>query len=329
MRVGLIYTNLEWEKILDHITWVEELGFDSVWLTEHHFQQFSPSPLTLAAAVAARTERVRIATNVLLAPLYNPVRLAEEAAMVSVLSHGRFDLGIGMGYYEREFAGLLVNIRHRPSLFEETVEILRRAWRGETFSFEGKRYSIPEITVTPVPDPPPRILIGAVAEPAIKRAARLGDGYLGAYNAHLRMYVDELKALGKTGTVCAGQQATIAPDVEKAKVELREYALRYVNDHIDRGLFPGPHYDDLGAAIDAGHYLLLDGPTAVAAIAAVVEEFPLIEDVHFMVTAGPGETFEHARERVEYIASQVAPALRQLGVEGCGGGPIARQRSAR
>jgi hypothetical protein len=74
--------------------------------------------------------------------------------------------------------------------------------------------------------------------------------------------------------------------VEKAKVELREYALRFVNDHIDRGLFPGPHYDDLDAAIDAGHYLLWDGPTAVTAISQVAEEFPLIEDVHFMVTAG-------------------------------------------
>jgi len=318
MRVGLIYTNLEWGKVLDHVAWVEELGFDSIWLTEHHFQHFSPSPLTLAAAVAARTERVRISTNVMLAPLYNPVRLAEEAATVSVLSGGRFDLGIGMGYYDREFAGLQVNIRNRPSLFEETIEILRRAWSGKPFSFQGRRHNIPEINVTPVPDPPPRILIGAVAEPAIKRAARLGDGYLGAYNAHLRTYFDELEALGKTGTVCAGQQATITPDVEKGKIELREYGLRYVNDHIDRGLFPGPHYDDLDAAIEAGHYLLWDGPTAVAAISRVVEEFPLIEDVHFMVTAGPGETFEHARERVEYIASEVAPALRPLGVRGFG-----------
>jgi alkanesulfonate monooxygenase SsuD/methylene tetrahydromethanopterin reductase-like flavin-dependent oxidoreductase (luciferase family) len=228
-----------------------------------------------------------------------------------------------MGYYDREFEGLQVNIRNRPSLFEETIEILRRAWSGESFAFEGKRHNIPEINVTPVPDPPPRILICAVAEPAIKRAARLGDGYLGAYNAHLRIYSDELEALGKTGTVCAGQQATIAPDVEKAKVELAEYALRYVNDHIDRGLFPGPHYDDLDTAIDAGHYLLWDGPTAVAEISKVVEEFPLIEDVHFMVTAGPGETFERARERVEYIASEVAPVLRPLGAtaattHGCG-----------
>jgi alkanesulfonate monooxygenase SsuD/methylene tetrahydromethanopterin reductase-like flavin-dependent oxidoreductase (luciferase family) len=316
MRVGLIYTSLEWDKVLDHVAWVEDLGFDSVWLTEHHFQNFSPSPLTLAAAVAARTERVRISTNVMLAPLYNPVRLAEEAATVSVLSRGRFDLGIGMGYSHREFAGLQVDIGHRPSLFEETIEILRRAWRGEAFSFTGKRHNIPEINVTPIPHPPPRILIGAMAEPAIKRAARLGDGYLGAYNAHLRTYVDELEALGKTGTVCAGQQATIAPDVGRAKMQLREYALRFVNDHIDRGLLPGPHYDDLDAAIDAGHYLLWDGPTAVTAISQVAGEFPLIEDVHFMVTAGPGETFEHARERIEYIASEVAPALRPLGA--CG-----------
>jgi hypothetical protein len=74
--------------------------------------------------------------------------------------------------------------------------------------------------------------------------------------------------------------------------------------------------------------VLWDGPTAVAAISAVVEEFPLIEDVHFLVTAGPGETSEHARERVEYIAGEVAPALGPLGVDGCVGVPTGRSRSA-
>jgi hypothetical protein len=153
-------------------------------------------------------------------------------------------------------------------------------------------------------------LIGGFAEPAIKRAARIADGYLGAYNAQLGIYTRELEALGETGVVCAGQQATVAPDIEKAKVELKEYALAYVNGHIDRGLFRGPHYTDLDAAIEAGHYLLWDGPTAVTAISAVLDELPIVEDVHFMVTAGPGETFEHARERVEYIAQEVAPPLR-------------------
>jgi alkanesulfonate monooxygenase SsuD/methylene tetrahydromethanopterin reductase-like flavin-dependent oxidoreductase (luciferase family) len=310
MRVGLIYTYLEWDKVLDHVEWVEELGFDSVWLTEHHFDAFSPSPLTLAAAVAARTERVRISMNVMLAPLYNPVRLAEEAATVSVLSKGRFDLGIGMGYAQREFDALGVNIKHRPSLMEETIEILRLAWTGEPFSYNGRRFQLPDINITPVPNPPPRILIGALAEPAIKRAARLGDGYLGSYNPHIATYVQELAALGKSGTVCAGQQATIVPDIDRGKRELKEYALAYVNAHIDRGLFPGPYYTDLDAAIEHGHYVMWDAPTAVGAITQLLDEFPLIEDVHFMVTAGPGETFAHARERVEYIASEVAPPLR-------------------
>jgi alkanesulfonate monooxygenase SsuD/methylene tetrahydromethanopterin reductase-like flavin-dependent oxidoreductase (luciferase family) len=310
MRVGLIYTYLEWDKVLDHVTWAEELGFDSIWLTEHHYDAFSPSPLTLAAAVAARTERVRISSNVMLAPLYNPVRLAEEAATVSVLSRGRFDLGIGMGYSQKEFDGLGVNIRHRPSLMEETIEILRLAWTGNPFSYQGKRHQLPEINITPVPDPPPRILIGGLAEVAIKRAARLGDGFLGSYNPHITTYVEELAALGKSGTVCAGQQATIVPDLERGKRELKQYALGYVNAHVDRGLFPGPHYTDLDAAIEHGHYLMWDGPTAVSAITALLDEFPIVEDVHFMVTAGPGEPFAHARERVEYIASEVAPALR-------------------
>ena len=114
----------------------------------------------------------------MLAPLYHPIRLAEEAAMVSVLSGGRYDLGIGMGYNDTEYEAFGVNMRNRPSLMEEAVEIARRAWSGQPFAFQGKRFQLPEVAVTPVPADPPRIVIGGLAKPAIKRAALIADGFV-------------------------------------------------------------------------------------------------------------------------------------------------------
>ena len=112
---------------LDQIAWAETIGFDSVWLTEHHFvgDGYCPSPLVVAAAIGERTKRMRIGTNLLLLPLADPVRLAEDAAALSILTGGRFDLGVGLGYRQLEFDYFGRKISHRPSLMEEGVSIIR------------------------------------------------------------------------------------------------------------------------------------------------------------------------------------------------------------
>jgi len=148
----------------------ERLGFDSVWLSEHHFfaDGYTPSLLVQAAAIAARTDRLAIGTGVLLAPLHNPVRLAEDAATAQLLSGGRLILGIGQGWRREEFDGLGVLYAGRHLRLDEIVATLRTAWD------EGK--------VTPTPDPPPPIWIGGMSEPAVRRAARLGDAYLASWS---------------------------------------------------------------------------------------------------------------------------------------------------
>ncbi|MGH7948740.1 MAG: LLM class flavin-dependent oxidoreductase, partial [Candidatus Binataceae bacterium] len=97
-------------EILDQIAWAEELGYDDVWLSEHHFipDGYSPALLPIAAAIAARTRIMRIATGVILLPFHNPVRLAEDAATVDVISGGRFELGVGVGYKVEEFEGFAI-----------------------------------------------------------------------------------------------------------------------------------------------------------------------------------------------------------------------------
>lgn len=148
----------------------ERLGFDAVWLSEHHFfaDGYTPSILVQAAAIAARTSRIEIATGVLLAPLHQPVRLAEDAATTSLLADGRLVLGVGQGWRREEFDGLGVPYHGRHLRLEEIVRTLRQAWG------DGP--------VTPKPEPPPPIWIGGMSEPAVRRAGRLGDCYLASWS---------------------------------------------------------------------------------------------------------------------------------------------------
>ncbi len=123
-------------EIFDQIVWGEQNGFDDVWLSEHHFMDdgYSPSLMPIAAAIAARTKKIRIGTSVVLLPFHNPVRLAEDGATVDVISGGRFELGVGVGYKVEEFTGFAVSSKERGGRTNEGLEIIRRLWGGASGS---------------------------------------------------------------------------------------------------------------------------------------------------------------------------------------------------
>ncbi len=180
---------------LDQVAWADALGFDSVGLGEHHSSPdgYNPSPLVLAAAMGARTQRIRLRTSVLLAPLYDPIKLAEDAAVTQLATGGRLELGIGGGYRPAEFEmfGRLLGDRWR--VVGETIELLRLAWTGEPFSWQGRR-----CLVTPKPEPSPPILLGGSSPAAARRAARIADGWFPPLEPRLwKPYRDECLALGK------------------------------------------------------------------------------------------------------------------------------------
>ncbi|HLI16252.1 MAG TPA: LLM class flavin-dependent oxidoreductase [Acidimicrobiales bacterium] len=160
----------------------EAAGFDAFWVSEHHGfpDGYLPAPLVLLGACAAATSSIRLGAGVVLAPLAQPVRLAEEAAVVDHLSHGRLVLGLGIGYLDEELALFGVPRTARARRLEETVAILRRCWRGERFSFHGEHFHLDDALVTPpafqeggIP-----IWLGGYARGALERAARLADGHL-------------------------------------------------------------------------------------------------------------------------------------------------------
>src|SRR2546425_9359050 len=125
---------------LEQMEWTEELGFDQIWLTEHHFIDYglAVDPATLATAAASRTRHVRIGLAAAILPFHHPVRLAEQLALVDIISRGRLDVGVGRGNRPVEFAGYGVPQIESRERMDEAVEILVRAWTQERFSYEGR-----------------------------------------------------------------------------------------------------------------------------------------------------------------------------------------------
>jgi alkanesulfonate monooxygenase SsuD/methylene tetrahydromethanopterin reductase-like flavin-dependent oxidoreductase (luciferase family) len=315
----------EWKKpfetlyreSLDQIVWAEELGFRSAWLTEHHFcdDGYTPSPLVIAAAIGARTRHMRIGTNLLVLPLHDPIRIAEDAATVSILTGGRFLLGVGQGYHEAEFAGFGRALRNRPSLLEEGIEVIRRAWTGDVVNYSGKRFRVEGLRITPIPDNPPPILVGALADPAIERAARLGDGYLDTLNAGGAKYVEALSRAGKDpdqGRIYSLQWAVIDEDPERAWAEIGKHSVYQWNEYIGWGVFGPPdqvpRYEDPAQLVDAGMIQLWDASTAVEQLSATLRDRPQTRDLHFFAQL-PGESVESGSRRVEYLATKVMPEV--------------------
>lgn len=186
----------------------EELGFDAVWMAEHHFHGYciTPEPLLLATHVAARTSRIRIGTAANVVTLSHPLRIAEQAAMLDCLSEGRVDVGLAKGYGPREFAGYGVNQLQAKERQIEAVEIVMGALTTEGFTYDGKHFQVPyPITLRPRPiQRPPRVALATGGTPdTLELAARLGISFYTAYQgrarfqAHKQIYVDAARAAGR------------------------------------------------------------------------------------------------------------------------------------
>jgi alkanesulfonate monooxygenase SsuD/methylene tetrahydromethanopterin reductase-like flavin-dependent oxidoreductase (luciferase family) len=322
---GLFYdfrnpTQKDWSGVyrglLEQIEWAErEKGYDAVYLSEHHFVDdgYSPSLFTIAGALAERTDRMLIGTNIVQLPLHNPLRIAEDSLTVDAISGGRFRLGVANGYRSFEFEALGTSVRHRRARIEEGISILRSAFNGESFSREGTHWSFPELTVTPGSDRPggPGIWIGGNSEPAIKRAARLGDGYFAVTDSDVQTYKAALEEEGRSlseAPINRTYWTIIAEDPERALDSIGEHMLYQVNKYIEWGFLGDvPTYADARDVVADGVYEVWSGPEAVENFVRHhqdgVSEFQLF-------AVWPGEPFDSAAERLEYIADRVIPEVR-------------------
>lgn len=160
---------------LDMAAWADAVGFDVLGFGEHHCAEdgYNPSPLILASAMAGRTRNIRLRTAVLLAACYDPVRLAEDLAVAQLASDGRMELGLGFGYRPVEFAMYGHRLEDRFELTCKTAQLLRTAWTGEPFEYQGRPCQVLPVPATPIP-----ILLGGMAPKVARAAAALADGFL-------------------------------------------------------------------------------------------------------------------------------------------------------
>jgi alkanesulfonate monooxygenase SsuD/methylene tetrahydromethanopterin reductase-like flavin-dependent oxidoreductase (luciferase family) len=184
-----------YEAALEQIEWGEGHGFRAVTLSEHHGTEDSylPSPLVFAAAVAARTERIRIRVAALVAPLHDPLRIAEDAAVVDQLSRGRLELVVANGYVPSEFAMFGKELSERVPAVVETIQTLKDAWTGEPFEYRGRTV---RVTPRPCRDPRPGIFLGGGSAGAARRAARVADAFFPMDDTHWDTYREALVERG-------------------------------------------------------------------------------------------------------------------------------------
>jgi probable F420-dependent oxidoreductase len=183
---------------LCHAEMVEELGYDAIWVSEHIvFYVPTFDAVTTMAALAARTSRMRIGSAVMLLPLRPPAAVAKAVATLDIIAQGRITLGVGVGgEYPKEFEACGVPVRERGGRTSEAIEVLRALWTQETASYHGKYFQFTDVSMRPKPVQPggPPIIVGGRSDAALRRAARLGDGYM-PYLFTPRQYADGLQKI--------------------------------------------------------------------------------------------------------------------------------------
>jgi alkanesulfonate monooxygenase SsuD/methylene tetrahydromethanopterin reductase-like flavin-dependent oxidoreductase (luciferase family) len=221
-----------YQAALEMTSWADGLGFVFAGLSEHHGSEdgYLPAALPMAAAMAARTSNIRIAINALVAPFYDPIRLAEDVAVVDRISGGRLDITLTNGYVRSEFETFGVPMSERAKRTTEAVETLRTAWKGEPFEFRGRTA---RVTPTPHQDGGPKISMGGSTEAAARRAGRIGDGFIPSFPELWDHYRDEAVKVGKPdpGPYLGGDTSVthVAADPDQAWEQLSPYFLHEVN----------------------------------------------------------------------------------------------------
>jgi probable F420-dependent oxidoreductase len=346
MKFGLLFPfrnppakAVPWPRLYrDHLQLAvdaDELGYDHVWLTEHHFVDdgYSPSLLPIAAAIAARTRRIRIGTFVLLLPLHDPLRVAEDAATVDIISDGRLDLGLGQGYRVGEFVGFEVSRKERGPRLEEGAEVIRRAWTEEGLTFHGRFTSITDVTLAPKPvqKPHPPIWIAARGPKSIDRAARHGHHLAGTGGAdQQQMYDEALRRHGRRPEehdIVQLRTVFVAETVEKAW-DAAEAGIHHMWTYYGRWFTEArdlPGDEGFGAEIPPVGKLRHAETAALFGEPLIVgtpeDAVRMIEDyrkrtrvTHLcMATALPGVEPEKIRTSLELFAKEVIPHFRGTG----------------
>lgn len=314
-----------YDEAIDLVGLAERLGFDSVWTAEHHFidDGHIPSPLILLSAMSRATRRIRLGTSVILAPLYDPIRLAEDAAVLQIVTGGRLILGIGAGWRHEELEAFDVEENSRLRKLQRAVEVLRSAGSGQSSASANGR----DVTVTPRPEHPIPIWIGGRGPLSLRMAGSYADGYVGAANASTSL--EELLRLRDLTAQAAVQSGRNGDDFTFAF-----YIPTFVWDGDDGEDVVRPHYAYIQAKYDEmrGREVMIPSESVstsnelrtvykgllmgrpheiIAALVPVVEAFGA--NLHLIFRSYfPGMDPVVQKKSLTLLGESVIPALRSL-----------------
>jgi probable F420-dependent oxidoreductase len=325
LKIGFIPTEggHYYREALDEVTRAEELGFDSVWMEEHHSvtNHYWPSPLTVLAGFATRTSRLLLGTDIVVAAFHHPVRLAEDVAMLDVMSNGRAILGIAIGYKPDEFALYGVDLEKRGARFEEQLAIMKGLWTQERVQFKGTYYSMEgRLEPKPVQRPHPPVWIGGWGDITLRRAATLADNWIPGPTADLkRLLAGKQQFLERRRTAGLAPPAewpltrdVIVADTDQRARELaeehimvsyrREYAGGWRHPFIDASIAT-----DLDKLME--DRFVIGGPEqCVRRLRRFVEQYGMTHLICRMFF--PGMPHAHIMRGLELLAREVLPAFR-------------------
>ena len=296
---------------LDMAEWADGLGCAALIVSEHHGSPdgYLPSPLTMLAAMAARTKDVRLSVAALIVPFYDPLRLAEDMVVLDHLSRGRVDLIVAGGYVRDEFAMFDVPTRERGARVTEALTTLKAAFTGEPFEYRGRT-----VQVTPAPFRPggPSLTLGGSSEAAARRAARIADGFLPSLPEVWDFYRDEVQQLGRPdpgpSPIGENQTVALAEDVERGWEELGPFFLHESNAYgawLVQNEVAGPYQEarDVDELRAQGQYRILTPEDYIAELKAAPFPFALL---HPMCGGIPPEL---AWRSLHHLEHDVMPAF--------------------
>lgn len=331
MKFGFIPTEggTYYQAFLEEVLLGEALGFDSVWLEEHHGvkNHYWPSPLVALAGITTRTERLLIGTDIIVLPFYHPVRVAEDVAMLDIMSGGRFILGAAIGYKPDEFALYQVPLEKRGARFEEALRLIKLLWTQEEVTFEGNYYQVQGLKIEPRPAsrPHPPLWIGGWGDLSLRRAARLGDAWLPGPTANLtkllqaqQTYRQEVQAAGLDPArqlVPLTREVVIAETDEKAREMAEKHLLINYRDEYGGGSWNHPLIGaedsapvDQFEAISQDRFLVGSPETVIQQLQKFVRALGvdhLICRLFF-----PGMPHEFIMNELKLLAQEVIPVFR-------------------
>jgi alkanesulfonate monooxygenase SsuD/methylene tetrahydromethanopterin reductase-like flavin-dependent oxidoreductase (luciferase family) len=262
---------------------------------------------------------MRVGPDIAILPLYDPVRVAEDGAVLDLISNGRLDFGAGLGYRPEEYAGYGIDIKRKGSRANEALEIIRRLWQGETVTFHGKHFNLDNAKLSPRPvqQPNPPIWVGGFSQAAARRAARYGDGYIGPSNrAMYEMYLAELRAVSKDparARVMGGDLwLIVSDDPDRTFATYAPHLIYWFNAYSrwfeGTDTSPWPHFDNAEALLASGFVNVVTPDAAVKLIRDRTTEVPV--EMYTMMLSPPGIAIHEVEASLELFAKKVMPHFR-------------------